>query len=311
MPETAPITLPVSVIVPTYNRRDTLARALRSINDQHGAVPAEVIVVDDHSEDGSDEVARAHGARVIRHERNRGAAASRNTGVAAATQPWLALLDSDDEWLPGLLSSLWPLRASHVLIAGTCVSCFDGSDQPPEYAGTPRGRTRVLRSPAALIPHNQIPASGVIVRRDAVLAAGGYNTGLRYAEDWDLWIRVLEQGTGLLAPPLVTRYHRHDGQKSSDPRGPTETHDRIVASYATRPWFTATVGHSWRGLRLWEALERSVRARRPVAAARAGVALLAHPARPFAVIRRRMSFWRTQRRSRELPTAVASSQGRA
>ena len=102
-------TAPVSVIIPAFNRADTLPRALRSVLGQ-SLRPAEVIVVDDHSQDATAEVAERWGVRVIRHERNRGAAAARNTAAAAATQPWLAPLDSDDEWLPHHLATLWPLR---------------------------------------------------------------------------------------------------------------------------------------------------------------------------------------------------------
>ena len=119
--DSAPAKLPVSVIIPAFNRADTLPRALHSILAQRPAVPTEIIVVDDHSEDESATVAATLGARVIRHDRNQGAAAARNTAVTAAGQPWLATLDSDDEWLPDHLATLWPLRAGHVLVAGAGV----------------------------------------------------------------------------------------------------------------------------------------------------------------------------------------------
>src|SRR5215469_10447854 len=96
----------ISVIIPLYNRRDEIGRAIASALGQSRA-PDEVIVVDDASRDGSAETVAALGdnrIRLMRHERNRGAAAARNTGIAAAQGDWIALLDSDDEWEPEKLA---------------------------------------------------------------------------------------------------------------------------------------------------------------------------------------------------------------
>ena len=100
--------LPVTVIIPAYNRADTVAQAVASALAQHPAPPAEVLVVDDGSADDTAEVAERAGARVVRHAVNQRLGAARNTGLSHATQPWIALLDSDDEWLPHHLASLWP-----------------------------------------------------------------------------------------------------------------------------------------------------------------------------------------------------------
>lgn len=292
--------LPVSVIIPAFNRADTLPRALDSIRSQRPFGPAEVIVVDDHSDDESGEIARRCGARVIRHERNQGAAAARNTAVAAATQPWLALLDSDDEWLPDHLDVLWRLKAGHVLVAGASMACFDEPGQPPAYAGTIRPRAHTLRSPAALIPLNPLSASGVLVSRDAVVAAGGYNTELGYAEDWDLWLRVLERGSGVITPLVVCLYHVHAGSKSLHADGPVQTHDRIVRSCIGRPWWRARLLDRWCGLRLWAALEAALAARQRRRAVMLAAKLVARPQRLWAVVARRVQFALWMRRSRRL-----------
>jgi glycosyltransferase involved in cell wall biosynthesis len=301
--------LPVSVIVPTFNRADTLARALSSVLAQRPTGPSEIIVVDDHSQDASAEIAARLGARVIRHDRNRGAAAARNTAVAAATQPWLATLDSDDEWLPDHLATLWALRAGHVLVAGASMSWFEESSRPPAYAGTVRPRRHTLRSPAALIPQNPIPASAVLVQREAVLAAGGYNVELRYAEDWDLWLRVLERGTGIITPRVVCIYHRHGGQKSEDRKGPAETHDRIVHSYVGRPWWSARLEQRWSGLQTWDSLEEALAQGRRSKAALLVTRMFIHPQQIFAVAQRRLRFWLSMQRSQRLagPDAAATA----
>jgi hypothetical protein len=109
--------LPVSVVIPAYNREKLIARALESVQRQH-CLPAEVIVVDDGSTDATSAVAERFGARVVSTGENRGAAGARRMGVDAATQDWVALLDSDDEWLPWMLAALWPQREGHVLVTG-------------------------------------------------------------------------------------------------------------------------------------------------------------------------------------------------
>ena len=306
MPESSPAgsqaqqTLPVSVIIPTFNRADTLPRALASVRSQRPYPPAEIIVVDDHSDDDSGEIAREHGAQVIRHQRNQGAAAARNTAVAAATQPWLAMLDSDDEWLPDHLAILWRLRDGHVLVAGASLACFDTPGQPPAYAGTVRPRAHTLRSPAALIPLNPLSASALLVAREAVVSAGGYNTKLGYAEDWDLSLRVLEHGTGVITPSVVCLYHVHAGSKSLHSEGPAQTHDEIVRSCIGRPWWSSRLLDRWCGLRMWMALEEALAEGRRRQAARLAVGLVARPQRLWAVVARRLQFALWIRRSRHL-----------
>jgi len=88
----------VSVIIPTYNRRELVQRALRSVLAQTRRVD-EVIVVDDGSTDGTGEaLAAAFGDRIVYlRQSNAGVSAARNRGLALARGRYLALLDSDDE----------------------------------------------------------------------------------------------------------------------------------------------------------------------------------------------------------------------
>src|SRR3954465_12886690 len=110
-------TLPVTAIIPAYNRPGPTVRAIESILRQSSGIPGEIIVVDDGSSDDTADAAEAAGARVIRHEVNQGLAAARNAGIAQASHEGVALLDSDDEWLPHHLDELWRLRNGHVLVA--------------------------------------------------------------------------------------------------------------------------------------------------------------------------------------------------
>ena len=92
----------VSVVLPAYNRADSIRLAIDSVLRQ-SFTDFELIIVDDASTDGTRAVAEAVAdprVRVIAHPANRGASAARNSGVAAARAPFVAFQDSDDEWLP-------------------------------------------------------------------------------------------------------------------------------------------------------------------------------------------------------------------
>lgn len=92
----------VSVVVPTYNRAHLLGRSIRSVLNQTYQ-DFEIIVIDDASTDNTEELIMSLGneqIRYIRHEKNKGAAAARNTGIKAARGSFIAFQDSDDEWLP-------------------------------------------------------------------------------------------------------------------------------------------------------------------------------------------------------------------
>jgi beta-1,4-mannosyltransferase len=276
-------TLPVSVVVAAFNREALIGRALASVFTQRPALAAEVVVVDDGSTDGTAAEAERLGARVVRLERNRGAAAARNAGVEAATQPWIALLDSDDEWLPHLLASLWPLRDDHVLVSGSSLS-LGAEPSADRIGGVPVDRPLLLRSPAALVfPHNFVASSGVLVRRGAIIAAGGYRTDLRYAEDFDLWLRILRHGTGVVSPAVVSVYHRHTGQKSRDVGAPRVAQRAAIASQASARWWSAHLLERRIAVDAWDDLRTAVRQRRLAAAARHAGTLLRRPARLRAV----------------------------
>lgn len=109
MPEAAPVRPRMSVVVCTRDGAAHLGRALASLTAQTVATDLELIVVDDGSRDASAAIARAHGARLVRHRENRGLAAARNSGVLAASAPIVAFTDddvtADPRWAEGLLAA--------------------------------------------------------------------------------------------------------------------------------------------------------------------------------------------------------------
>jgi GT2 family glycosyltransferase len=248
-------TLPVSVVIPAWERARELPAALASVARQ-SARPAEVVVVDDGSSDRTAEVAAAHGARVVRHDDNRGVSAARNSGIEAATHDWVAFLDSDDEWLPRHLERVWAHRDAHVLVAASGLWVRRrGRDH--HLWGVPGRRPRVLDSPAPLVHDDIIPLSAALARRDAVLAAGGFDTSLTHAEDLDLWIRLLERGSAVVLPEVGVVYRLHAAQATSDVGAAAEGHRRAVLAYAQRPWWPRHALARWETAAAWDDWRRT------------------------------------------------------
>jgi glycosyltransferase involved in cell wall biosynthesis len=306
--------LPVSVVIAAFEQPDLLERALASVAAQQPRGPAEILVVDDASRDGTAEVAERIGARVIRHPRNLGSTAARNAGIAAATQPWLALLDQDDEWLPGHLAHVWSLRRGHLLVASSALRYGAGTRRDVLHGPLTRGPV-VLRSPAALVyPGNCIPLSATLLRTEAVREAGAFVHGHGVA-DLDLWIRLLERGTAVVSPRVTVLYRVHPAQVSQDHRMMQEAHLSVAASYAGRPWWSPDLVERWRAAAAWNNVRGAVRRGRLGEAARHAACIPRHPQRVRGLVEMWASRARLRRRSarfvRDGGEAVRRSRTRA
>ena len=178
----------VSVILPVYNRAETLARCVESVRAQT-FTDWELVAIDDASSDAS--VSALEGfadprIRVLRHERNRGPGAARNTALRAARGEFVALIDSDDEWLPRKLEMQMAM-----IEAGGCDLCGC------EYWLVEDGReTRVaLPEPASWADslHTECRLGNgttLLVRQRVVQEVGLLDEGLRTYEDWDWVLRM-------------------------------------------------------------------------------------------------------------------------
>jgi len=277
-------TLPISVVIPAYNRAELLPRALRSVFAQVPQLPAEVIVIDDGSADETAAVAEELGARVIRHPENRGLSAARNTALEAATQQWVALLDSDDEWLPHHLAHLWELRGEHTLVADSALR--RASDPSGDQFHGPVGRRpTVIRSPERLIfPGNVIPVSAAMVKREAALRAGGFASRKGVVEDLDLWLRVLERGTAVCSPRVGLIYHLHDGQMSNRRRTMQLAHAEAGEAHRRRTGGSKAPIQRWEGAAAWENVRLAVKDGELRSAVRWAAYIARHPRRLQGVV---------------------------
>lgn len=198
----------VSVVLPTRDRRELLARSLASVFAQK-AVPLEAIVVDDGSTDGTWEWLIGLADPRVRPLRLQGpgnVAAARNIGIGAAKGEWIAFLDDDDVWAPDKLRQQLDAAGNGDVLVYSGVIETDDALRPVVEIVTPTpdevddrlGVTNLVGTP-----------SGVLVRSEAVHAAGGFDPTLSILADWDLWLRLRRQGAFAAAMPHLVGYTVH------------------------------------------------------------------------------------------------------
>lgn len=205
----------VSAIIPTYNRRELVQRAIDSVLAQDVGVD-EVIVVDDGSTDGTAEALRArYGERITcLRQANAGVSAARNAGMAAARGEFLALLDSDDLWMPDKTRRQLALFEADPTL-GMVLCDVDRVDADGAYYDTFHRREVIAQDGWAFAPllrnPSLVPASAML-RREVFETVGGFDTTLRTAEDIDFHLRVARRWRiGVVEASLVKAMRGHDG----------------------------------------------------------------------------------------------------
>jgi glycosyltransferase involved in cell wall biosynthesis len=173
-----------------------------------------VVVIDEGSSDGTAAfLASPPDPRVttIRHDEPKGVARARNAGLDAAATQWVAFVDDDDLWAPGKLSTQLQAIERDGEARWSCVgSVVVGPDLAILRGGHPPRDRDVADH---ILRFNHIPGggSGVLVDRQLVLDAGGFDASLSTLADWDLWIRLgLRSPLAIVDEPLLA-YVEHGG----------------------------------------------------------------------------------------------------
>lgn len=176
------------MIIPCFNDGPLAIEAVRSVQETE---EVELVVIDDGSSDFTTEEALSglarSGVAILRGER-RGLAAARMAGVCATSAPYIYPLDADDLLLPGSLSML----ANALDGAPDAAFAYGDYEIFGDYEGYYHAPAHFDRW--ALLYTNPIPV-GSLVRRDALLEAGGWRGGWTKQgyEDWDLWLALAER----------------------------------------------------------------------------------------------------------------------
>lgn len=207
----------ISVVVPSFNRKDFLREALGSVREQTLS-PSEMIVVDDGSSDGTEAMCRAEFPNFAYiFQANKGVAAARNTGIRAASGEWIAFLDSDDLWLPHKLEEQQAYLQAHPeadILQSEEIWYRRGKRVNPgarhrKYGG------RIFEK---CIPLCIVSPSSVIIRKSVFEDVGVFDESFDTCEDYDLWLRIsLHYTVHLLNKPGILKRNGEWEQLSSTP----------------------------------------------------------------------------------------------
>jgi hypothetical protein len=192
----------VSVVIATHQGYPAVLGAIGSALRQSSA-PLEVVVVDDGSTDGTASALAALGDRIrcLRVEHG-GPARARHLGVQATRGELVAFLDHDDRWRPCHLATL--LGAFERFPEAVLAAGGQSGQRGPRPRPRPRGFSLVDALPRLLIGNFVGFPSSVAVRREALIAAGGFRESLRGSEGYDLWLRLGLLGSFVLAGRRTT-----------------------------------------------------------------------------------------------------------
>jgi glycosyltransferase involved in cell wall biosynthesis len=183
----------VSIIIATHSRPKLLPRAVKSA--QAAGTDVEVVVVDDASTDETAEVCqKLEDIKYVRVERNQHTAGARNIGLMVATAPYVGFLDDDDWRLPDSLDKQVELLEQNPgagLVYGQFLSADQGgniiAEEQPIPLACPQGDVfwRILEGPI-------FGCLTAVFRRECIQKVGLLDPTYSGADDWDLWVRILE-----------------------------------------------------------------------------------------------------------------------
>jgi glycosyltransferase involved in cell wall biosynthesis len=206
--------LKISAVITTYNRRDWLQRAVTSVLKQTYPLH-ELIVIDDGSDDGTEDLVRRHYPQILYHrQENLGISRARNKGIGLCSGNWIAFLDSDDEWLPDKLQ----LQASGLEIYPGHRICH--TDEIWIRNGRRVNQMNKHRKYGGWIFSRCLPLciispSSVMIDRTLFSETGMFDEDLPVCEDYDMWLRICAREPVLyIDKPLIIKHGGHPDQLS-------------------------------------------------------------------------------------------------
>ncbi len=206
----------ITVIIPTFNRKERLRKAIQSVLAQKNAA-FELLIIDDGSTDGTREMVEKEFPSVSYFfQENQGPAAARNRGIEKARGEWIAFLDSDDEWMPGKLQAQLEFFAQNP----DCQIC-----QTEEIWVRNGRRVNPMKKHKKYsgwifkecLPLCIISPSAVMIHRNIFEKAGLFDESFPACEDYDLWLRISAKfPVGLIETPYIIKYGGHVDQRSHE-----------------------------------------------------------------------------------------------
>ena len=194
----------VSVVIPVFNGEAFLREAVQSVLDQKYS-PVEIIIVDDGSTDGTEDVARSF-PETIRylHQTNQGPAAARNRGIENAQGSLIAFADADDLWPEGKLE----LQLTYLI-----------RDPAMEIV---MGRIQQMGLSVLAEPVFSVNLGSAVIRKSVFERVGLFDETMRYSEDVDWFMRAREAGAAIVTIDAVTLLYRQHEQNMTRGKSTSE-----------------------------------------------------------------------------------------
>jgi glycosyltransferase involved in cell wall biosynthesis len=215
----------ISVIIPLFNKRNTLARAIESVLNQT-VHDFDLVVVDDGSTDGSADIANAYTDRRLRvvTQANLGVSAARNRGVDLARADYVCFLDADDEWDADFLKRVGAMISFEpsAAIYSTRFNIVNKSGR------TQIGTLALSDRHFGVVPdfidayrHSQslVCSSSVCVRKDALFAVGGFPEAASVGEDVTVWLLLSFVGKAVFDARVLSSVHQDAANRTVDRKG--------------------------------------------------------------------------------------------
>lgn len=246
----------ISICIPAYKAARFLPETLAGVREQTFG-EWELIVVEDGSDDGTRAIVEAftrsvqQPVRYLRHEQNQGLTTTRNTGIAAASSEWIAILDADDIWTPDHLEAcVAAAKISGADIVHGGSQLFD-SDSGNDLETRAPDAAALAAVPLSVFTQQYIvQPSSVMLKKSIWEQVGGFDTTFQHVEDLEMWLRCLRAGASIAYSGKITcRYRKHASAMSGESYPMAAAFARVYARHLN-----------------WEAIPKAVRRER----ARAG-----------------------------------------
>lgn len=252
----------ISVVIPLYNKEQSIASTLQTVLNQTYQ-DFEIVIVNDGSTDHSvEEITKVLDPRIrLIHQENAGVSAARNRGIEEAKGEYIAFLDADDEWKPDYLKTQYELTQKYpecsVFACNYEFKDTQGKVTPTIIRKLPfKGKNGILSNyfEVASCSHPPICSISIMVKKNAIQSIGGFPIGIKSGEDLLTWARLAVNGKIAYAKQAYAVFNVEGYSISEKPKRIPAEQD--IVGQELKALLKA---HPSKGLRLYNALWHKMR----------------------------------------------------